>query len=108
MLRLLINVIAGLALAQDSLAAIPHPRQDGDGATARYLDPKLSARDRSADLLQRMTWEEKVGQLGGIRRPVERTNGKAVFNRTTFERIKKTQNGNIGNSSSHISYILLR
>jgi hypothetical protein len=29
-----------------------------------YLDPALSVEQRVADLLSRMTWEEKVDQLG--------------------------------------------
>ncbi|VUC35242.1 unnamed protein product [Clonostachys rosea] len=67
-----------------------------DDALVPYLDPKLSARDRAADLLGRMTWEEKVGQLGGIRRVASRSNGKLTFNRTSFEKTRETQNGQIG------------
>ncbi|KAI0150084.1 glycoside hydrolase family 3 protein [Hypoxylon sp. NC0597] len=61
-----------------------------------YLDLSLSPKERAADLIQRMTWEEKVGQLGGIRRPLTRTDGKAIFNKTSFDTIRKTQNGQIG------------
>ncbi|RYP61788.1 hypothetical protein DL770_009713 [Monosporascus sp. CRB-9-2] len=61
-----------------------------------YLDPSLSPSERAADLLNRMTWEERVGQLGGIRRAMSRVNGQPSFNRTSFEEIREIQNGNIG------------
>lgn len=61
-----------------------------------YLDSSLSPKERAADLLQRMTWEEKVGQLGGVRRTLTHTNGQAVFNKTAFDIVHKTQNGQIG------------
>lgn len=47
-----------------------------------------------------MTWEEKVGQLGGIRRLAERVNGALSYNETSFEEIRKTQNGQIGKFSN--------
>lgn len=61
-----------------------------------YSDSSLSAHERASDLLARMTWEEKVGQLGGIRRPMSRSDGKVIFNRTSFEQTRETQNGQIG------------
>ncbi|KAI2469833.1 glycoside hydrolase family 3 protein [Annulohypoxylon bovei var. microspora] len=61
-----------------------------------YLDPSLSPKQRAADLLQLMTWEEKVGQLGGIRRMLTRADGKATFNKTAFDAVRQTQNGQIG------------
>ena len=61
-----------------------------------YLDATLSPEERASDLLQRMTWEEKVGQLGGVRYPFSRVNGKAYFNQTSYELIHETQNGQIG------------
>ncbi|CAG9948284.1 unnamed protein product [Clonostachys rosea f. rosea IK726] len=67
-----------------------------DDTLVPYLDPKLPARDRAVDLLGRMTLEEKVGQLGGIRRVASRSNGKLTFNQTSFEHIRETQNGQIG------------
>ncbi|KAF6795897.1 periplasmic beta-glucosidase [Colletotrichum sojae] len=60
-----------------------------------YLDASLSPKERADDLLRLMTWEEKVGQLGGIRRLAENVNGKLSFNETSFEEIRKTQNGQI-------------
>ncbi|KAI0882348.1 glycoside hydrolase family 3 protein [Annulohypoxylon maeteangense] len=61
-----------------------------------YLDSSLPPKERAADLLQRMTWEEKVGQLGGVRRTLGRTNGQATLNKTAFDIAHKTQNGQIG------------
>ncbi|KAF3352317.1 Folic acid synthesis protein fol1 [Verticillium dahliae VDG1] len=61
-----------------------------------YKDPSFTPKERAQDLLERMTWAEKVGQLGGIRRAVSRTNGKPVFNETSFNAIRKTQNGQLG------------
>ena len=61
-----------------------------------YLNSSLAAKNRAADLLQRMTWEEKIGQLGGVRRAFSRVNGKPSFNQTSYDLIQKTQNGQIG------------
>ncbi|KAL2875639.1 hypothetical protein SGCOL_009100 [Colletotrichum sp. CLE4] len=61
-----------------------------------YLDSTRSPTERANDLLRLMTWEEKVGQLGGIRRLAETVNGKVSYNETLFEEIRKTQNGQIG------------
>ncbi|KAI1088626.1 glycoside hydrolase family 3 protein [Rostrohypoxylon terebratum] len=61
-----------------------------------YLDSSLSPKERAADLLERMTWGEKVGQLGGIRRTLTHANGQAAFNKTAFDVTHKTQNGQIG------------
>lgn len=61
-----------------------------------YLNSSLSPKERAADLLQRMTWEEKVGQLGGVRKTLGRTDGQATFNKTAFDLVHKTQNGQIG------------
>ncbi|OLN83081.1 Periplasmic beta-glucosidase 2 [Colletotrichum chlorophyti] len=65
-----------------------------------YLDPTRSPKERADDLLRFMTWEEKVGQLGGIRRLAETVSGKVVHNETLFEEIRKTQNGQIGFGAS--------
>ncbi|KAI8285467.1 Periplasmic beta-glucosidase [Colletotrichum sp. SAR 10_98] len=61
-----------------------------------YQDASRSPKERADDLLKLMTWEEKVGQLGGIRRLAERVNGALSYNETSFEEIRKTQNGQIG------------
>lgn len=63
---------------------------------APYLDTTLSPAERAADLLGRMTWEEKVGQLGGVRRAFGTADGKPTFNRTAYETTRATQNGQIG------------
>ncbi|KAI2630192.1 glycoside hydrolase family 3 protein [Hypomontagnella submonticulosa] len=69
--------------------------------TPAYLDSSLPPKDRAADLLKRMTWEEKVGQLGGVRRTLGRTGGQATFNKTAFDIVHKTQNGQIGLGSQY-------
>ncbi|KAL4412814.1 beta-glucosidase [Colletotrichum abscissum] len=64
-----------------------------------YLDSTRSPAERADDLLRLMSWEEKIGQLGGIRRLAETVNGKISYNETLFEEIRKTQNGQIGKPS---------
>ncbi|KAK6218629.1 periplasmic beta-glucosidase [Colletotrichum tabaci] len=61
-----------------------------------HLDSSLTPGERADSLLRLMTWEEKVGQLGGIRRLAETAGGKVSYNETSFEEIRKTQNGQIG------------
>lgn len=86
-------LLAGIQ-GMSCVSASIHAREDSPSPA--YLDLSLSPKERAADLIQRMTWEEKVGQLGGIRRPLTRTDGKAIFNKTSFDIIRKTQNGQIG------------
>ncbi|KAI1756121.1 beta-glucosidase [Xylaria castorea] len=64
-----------------------------------YKNPSNTPRQRADDLLKLMTWEEKIGQLGGARRLLERVNGKPVFNQTALATTLKTQNGQIGYGS---------
>ncbi len=50
--------------------------------TPAYRESKRSAGERAADLLKRMTLEEKVDQLAGGRRrarPIEDSEGKQIF-----------------------------
>ena len=49
------------------LAGAPRPAvaRDASLAKAKYLDPKLPSEKRVADLLARMTLEEKIAQLNG-------------------------------------------
>ena len=61
--------------------------------TLPYLDPSLSPVERADDLLERMNWTEKIGQMGGIRRLLS---GGLSFNRTTYDSIRTLQNGIIG------------
>lgn len=61
-----------------------------------YMDASLTPAQRADDLLQRLTWAEKIGQLGGIRRAFGSVNGSAQFNKTSFDQIRSTQSGQIG------------
>ncbi|TIC90095.1 Periplasmic beta-glucosidase [Colletotrichum higginsianum] len=74
-----------------SLAAAVSPSNG-----SAHLDSSLTPAERADSLLRLMTWEEKVGQLGGIRRLAETVGGKISYNETSFEEIRKTQNGQIG------------
>ena len=67
-------------------------------ATAAVVSthPMRSARARADDLAARMTWEEKLGQLGGVRRLADRVDGALAFNATRFAEFAQTQNGQIG------------
>lgn len=61
-----------------------------------YQDATRPPAERAVDLLSRMTWEEKVGQLGGIRQPFQSVDGKPAFNRTAYDITHELQNGQIG------------
>ncbi|KAJ3565710.1 hypothetical protein NPX13_g7405 [Xylaria arbuscula] len=61
-----------------------------------YKNPSYTPKERAKDLLELMTWEEKVGQLGGARRLFSRVNDKLSFNETAVGITLKTQNGQIG------------
>ncbi|EEY17164.1 periplasmic beta-glucosidase [Verticillium alfalfae VaMs.102] len=87
--------LTSLALLGSATGFTVDFRRTSNGSLS-YKDPSLSPKERAQDLLERMTWVEKVGQLGGIRRAVSRTNGKPVFNETSFNAIRKTQNGQLG------------
>lgn len=82
--------LAVLLQAACTMAAVAH--RD----SAAYLDTSLSPTDRAADLVQHMTWEEKVSHLGGVRRGFGTSDGRPTFNRTTYETVRSTQNGQIG------------
>ncbi|KAI1371824.1 glycoside hydrolase family 3 protein [Hypoxylon crocopeplum] len=98
MVRIAVSAVllAGLRGATCALGSV-QTREDSPA----YLDSSLTAKERAADLLQRMTWEEKVGQLGGARRTLGRTGGRATFNKTAFDVTHKTQNGQIGFGSQY-------
>jgi len=66
-------------------------------AEASYKDTSLPPKQRAEALLKLMTWEEKVGQMGGARRLLA---ANATFNETTFNTITRTQNGEMGLGSS--------
>ncbi|GAW17462.1 hypothetical protein ANO14919_069190 [Xylariales sp. No.14919] len=61
-----------------------------------YKNPSYTPKERAEDLLKLMTWEEKVGQLGGARRLFSRVDGKPSFNETALAITLETQNGQIG------------
>ncbi|KAF6828849.1 periplasmic beta-glucosidase [Colletotrichum plurivorum] len=84
---------SSLALALGGMLTLASAASNASGSV--YLDASWSPKERADDLLRLMTWEEKVGQLGGIRRLAENVNGKLSFNETSFEEIRKTQNGQI-------------
>jgi hypothetical protein len=77
-LQLLATVLAPLVLAQNN---------------APWMNTSLSPRQRAEALAVVMTWEEKVGQMGGIRRLLA---ANVTFNQITFDTIHKYQNGQIG------------
>lgn len=63
--------MSGSASAPEAHATITQQRQGADGAadvgaTAAWRDPSVPIEDRVADLLGRMTLEEKLGQLASI------------------------------------------
>lgn len=76
-----------LVAVQQAVFAVHIPRE---------RDVSLSPRERAEQLLEQMTWEEKIGQMGGIRRLAARTNNEITFNRTAFDEIHELQNGMIG------------
>ncbi|KAJ5722034.1 hypothetical protein N7488_000069 [Penicillium malachiteum] len=58
-----------------------------------YKDVTCSSIQRTEDLLSRMSWTDKVKQLGGIRQIL----GEDMsFNKTKFDIFNEAQNGNIG------------
>jgi beta-glucosidase len=63
---------------------------------AIYLDPSSFPRKRAGDLLERMTWEEKIGQMGGVRRLLS---AGLAFNRTSYDQVRALQNGILGEFS---------
>lgn len=58
-----------------------------------YQNSSYSAQERAADLLHRLSWQDKVGQMGGVRRLLS---AGLSFNQTTFDILVKTQNGILG------------
>jgi hypothetical protein len=76
-MRIILNLTLVLALAAACLGQ--DKAQDSGPA---YCNPKLPIPDRVADLLQRMTLEEKVDQLAGGRRrmmTIQDPEGQAIF-----------------------------
>ncbi|KAI0023945.1 glycoside hydrolase family 3 protein [Xylariomycetidae sp. FL0641] len=74
---------AALAFFQDALCVV----LPGNASSA-------SPREQARKLLEQMTWAEKVGQLGGVRRILD---ADMTFNRTNYDSfIQNYQNGQIG------------
>lgn len=82
--------LPALALTGLLLYTLPH--------VAGQATIQDAAADRARGLLEQMTWQEKVGQMGGIRRLL---GPDLAFNQTLFDEIHPTQNGNIGKQDSH-------
>jgi beta-glucosidase len=66
--RAVLLVLAGLVALAAAVAAAPHgpAARAQSGPSAPYLDPSVPADQRVADLLGRMSLEEKVGQMTQI------------------------------------------
>jgi hypothetical protein len=96
-MRLSSTVILALLSGTYAMEAASTPKKNS------YLDATLSPAKRARDLLRRMTWDEKIGQLGGVRRAFGSRDGKPDFNRTAFEQTRSTQNGQIGMTSRDLS-----
>jgi len=58
-----------------------------------YKDTTCTSSQRAEDLLSRMSWTEKVKQLGGIRQVLGQN---MSFNKTNFDIFNEAQDGNIG------------
>lgn len=67
-----------------------------NSSTPIYRDPSFSALDRATDLLARMTWPEKIGQMGGVRRLL---GSNLSFNQTSYDILSQYQNGILGKYS---------
>ena len=93
-------LLTGFALFQVGHAAAPPCKgpgcHDKPGHGEKYMDASLPPAKRAEDLLRRMTWEEKIGQMGGVRRAFTSVDKKPVFNRTAFDLIHAKENGQIG------------
>lgn len=68
-----------------------------------YKNSSYSALERAKDLLQRMTWEEKIGQMGGVRVLL---GANLTFNETTYNSIHELQNGILGNFSDSLMLVI--
>lgn len=64
-----------------------------------YKNSSYSALERATDLLQRMTWAEKIGHMGGVRVLL---GANLAFNETTYNSTHELQSGILGNSSDSI------
>lgn len=68
-------------------------------STPIYKDASASPDARARDLLSLMTWDEKIGQMGGVRQLLQ---ANLTLNRTTYDAIRENlQNGILGTPSAH-------
>ncbi|KAH0598360.1 hypothetical protein MHUMG1_03658 [Metarhizium humberi] len=74
--------LAGLLPAFTAAASLPI-----------YKNTSYTAQERAADLLPRLSWQDKVGQLGGVRRLLT---ANLAFNQTAFDTLTELQNGILG------------
>ena len=77
-------------------AAANAQTQQAQESTPEYKNPKLSIQDRVADLLPRMTLEEKVEQIAGGRGPVHLIDPTGTFtDETATALMRQLENPNI-------------
>ncbi|OAA61990.1 Glycoside hydrolase, superfamily [Niveomyces insectorum RCEF 264] len=58
-----------------------------------YKNASYTAQERAADLLPRLSWQDKVGQMGGVRRILA---ANLAFNQTSYDALTEYQNGILG------------
>lgn len=85
MARQLLPFLA-LSISTAFSAAVLEPRQNASA----WKDPSLSASQRADSLLVHLSWEEKIGQMGGIRQLLGVND---TFNRTTWNTLYPLQHG---------------
>ncbi|KAJ4416634.1 hypothetical protein N0V82_006644 [Gnomoniopsis sp. IMI 355080] len=83
------SIVLGFVLASEARAT----SNTTNSSSAIYKDASFSASDRAADLLSRMTWSEKIGQMGGVRRLL---GSDLSFNQTSYDILAEYQNGILG------------
>jgi hypothetical protein len=91
---IILNLAFALCAAAADLLHSPElRRRDSCQDGVVYKNPSCTPQLRARDLLSRMTWEEKVGQMGGIRRLL---GANYTFNRTYYDTYSPLQNGILG------------
>ncbi|KAK3302826.1 alkaline-phosphatase-like protein [Chaetomium strumarium] len=77
-----------LGISRVSMVSIRNAALSALALAATHCD----ARQRAKDLLKQMTWEEKIGQMGGVRRVL--SSGTTV--NPQYDTIRQMQNGQMG------------
>lgn len=80
-----------LSISTALSAAVLQPRQNASA----WRDPSLSASQRADSLLVQLSWEDKIGQMGGIRQLLGPND---TFNRTTWNTLYPLQHGILSES----------